>query len=154
MKEVDLSDSLLANLSSNLNLNEKELKQSLQKLLEDLIQPSIPTSIFTNKLTPLESIVKYLKEEKQLNFHQISLLIKRNEKNIWQTYHTAKKKFPKRFKTTTSEIQIPLNIFSSTIPPMKTIVKYLHEKRLLSYHNIGLLLNKNERTIWTAYHRK
>lgn len=53
----------------------------------------IPTSIFINtKLTTFESMVKYLKDERGLNFHEIGIALDRDERNIWTVYKRAKKK--------------------------------------------------------------
>ena len=154
MKKVNYSNEVLTTLQTYLKLNDNQLKNYLQQALDKLNKPFIPVSIFTPKLTPLESIVKFLKEEKKMSFHEISLILKRNERNLWHTYSNAKKKFSSKFKIVNSDLQIPLDIFSNKVPPMKTIVKYLYEKESLSYHNIGKLLKKNERTIWTSYNRK
>ena len=154
MSGGNYSNEILTTLQARFNLNENQLKNYLQQTLNNLNKPFIPISIFSHKLTPLESIVKYLKEEKNLTFHEISKLLKRNEKNLWHTYSTAKNKFPHKFKIFSNDLQIPLDIFSNKIPPMKTIVKYLREQKSLSYHDIGILLKKNERTIWTSYNRK
>ncbi len=57
----------------------------------------IPLHIFhNNKLTPLEAIIKFLKEEHNLNYHDISLLIDRDERNVWTIYNNAKKKIGKK----------------------------------------------------------
>ena len=53
----------------------------------------LDTKIFRNtKLTIFEAFVKYLKEEKGFNYHQIGLLLGRNERNIWTVYNRGKKK--------------------------------------------------------------
>jgi hypothetical protein len=53
----------------------------------------IPVSIFKKeKLTPFEAMVKYLKEEKNLNYRQIGKLLNRDERNIWTVYNRSKKK--------------------------------------------------------------
>jgi DNA-directed RNA polymerase specialized sigma24 family protein len=53
----------------------------------------IPISVFKKpKLTPFEAMVKYLKEEKNLNYRQIGNLLNRDERNIWTVYSRAKKK--------------------------------------------------------------
>ncbi|MEK6879693.1 MAG: hypothetical protein AABY22_08810, partial [Nanoarchaeota archaeon] len=53
----------------------------------------IPASIFSNlKLSVLESIVKYLKETLNLTYHNIAVLLKRDERNIWTIYNRAIKK--------------------------------------------------------------
>ena len=52
----------------------------------------IPVSCFTPSLTILESVVVYLKERWLLNYHQIALLLKRDDRTIWTVYQRAKKK--------------------------------------------------------------
>ena len=53
----------------------------------------IPVSVFKKpKLTPFEAMVKYLKEEKKLNYRQIGSLLNRDERNIWTVYNRTKKK--------------------------------------------------------------
>lgn len=71
----------------------KELNPKDKQFLELNQFLYVKTNIFSNSnLTIFESIVKYLKEEKSLNFHQISLLLNRNERNIWTIYRNSLKK--------------------------------------------------------------
>ena len=49
---------------------------------------------------------------------------------------------------------IPLEIlFDREISCFEAIVEYLKEERMLSYRQIALLTNRNDRTIWTVYNR-
>ncbi len=67
--------------------NEKEKLGSLPNGL------FIDFSIFRNtNLTIFESLVKYLKENKKLSYHEIGLLLGRDERNIWTIYNRTKKK--------------------------------------------------------------
>lgn len=53
----------------------------------------IPSSIFKDRtLSVLEAIVEYLKEKQNFTYHQIALLLNRDERNIWTVYSRAKKK--------------------------------------------------------------
>ncbi len=53
----------------------------------------IPISIFKDtRLTPFESIVKYLKETENLTYAEIGRQLARDERNIWTVYQRAKKK--------------------------------------------------------------
>jgi len=53
----------------------------------------IPSSIFKDRtLSVLEAMVEYLKEKQNLTYHQIALLLNRDERNIWTVYSRAKKK--------------------------------------------------------------
>jgi len=52
------------------------------------------------------------------------------------------------------EIRIPLKIFRDrNFKPLEAICRYMKDELKLSYHEIALLLNRNDRTIWTCYHR-
>ncbi len=57
-------------------------------------------------------------------------------------------------KTDKENIKIPIEIFQDrTLSVLEAIVEYLKEKLKLNYHEIGVLLNRDERTIWTCYNR-
>lgn len=50
-------------------------------------------SIFKKtKLTIFESLIKYLKEEKEFTYHKIGLILGRDERNIWTVYNRARRK--------------------------------------------------------------
>ena len=54
---------------------------------------NIPSYIFKDRsLSVLEAIVKYLKEERMLSYHEIAVLLKRNDRTIWTVYSRVKKK--------------------------------------------------------------
>ena len=60
------------------------------------------------------------------------------------------KKRPK----TPSNIWIPSNVLrDSSISVLEAIVEFLKEKKGLTYHQIGELINRDERNIWTVYNR-
>ncbi|MBS3151701.1 hypothetical protein J4443_04950 [Candidatus Woesearchaeota archaeon] len=140
------------NLSSDevLNLLSKKLKIS-----EEKIRNEIPVSIFKNdKLSCLEAIVKYLKENLNLKYHEIALSTNRDDRTIWATYDHAKKKLADKFIIDEIKHTIPLEIFQNRkFSVLELISKYLHEDVGLSYHEIAVLLNRNDRTIWTVYQR-
>ena len=50
------------------------------------------------------------------------------------------------------ELSIPICIFNNPcLSGLETITKFLKEDVGFSYHEIALLLNRDERTIWGAY---
>ncbi|MAG50254.1 hypothetical protein CL621_01275 [archaeon] len=54
---------------------------------------SIPSHVLKDRtLSVLEALVEYLKEKQNLTYHEISILINRDERNIWTVYSRAKKK--------------------------------------------------------------
>ncbi len=56
----------------------------------------IPSYIFLDRsLSVLEVIVKYLKEKKSLTYHEIAVLLNRDDRTIWTVYQRVKKKHAK-----------------------------------------------------------
>jgi len=57
------------------------------------LQLPIPTLIFKDRsISVLEAMVEYLKDEKQLSYHEIAILLNRDDRTIWTCYSRAKKK--------------------------------------------------------------
>src|SRR3989344_415396 len=87
-------EEFLAYLKEKVSPNEEERK----KLFEEFInyfqekKEGIPTSIFTEKLSTLESIVKFLKDNKELHYKQIAEILKKNPGHLGVVYKNAKKK--------------------------------------------------------------
>lgn len=53
----------------------------------------IPSSIFLDRsISVLESITEYLKNQKNMNYHQIGILLNRDERTIWTCYNRVQKK--------------------------------------------------------------
>jgi hypothetical protein len=54
---------------------------------------AIPSDIFRDRtLAPLESISEYLKDREGMSFHEIAVLLNRDDRTIWTCYSRAKKK--------------------------------------------------------------
>lgn len=57
----------------------------------------VPLDIFEDRrLSVLEVLVEYLKEKRHLTFHQIAVMINRDDRTVWTCYNRAKKKRGKR----------------------------------------------------------
>lgn len=144
----DLFNEFLDFLKQKYNLKEKEV-QNLQQKKEIKIQ----ASIFNETLSPLESIVKYLKDELNLSFDAIAKYLYRRKSQISFTYKQANKKHKNKLDTK-SDYHIPISVFSNIkLSILEAIVKHLKESENLSYHNIAVLLKRDDRTIWTVYNR-
>jgi hypothetical protein len=145
-------------LLSSINLEGlKHLLEEKVPAKEQILLPaelSVPALIFNEKLTPLESVVKFLKQEKNLSFKKISELIKRDQRNVWHIYSSSIKKYPEKFVIKETKFWIPVSIFSdSRLSALESLVSHLKDKLNLSYHEIAVLLSRNDRTIWTVYSR-
>ncbi|MBA3064008.1 hypothetical protein FP803_01065 [Candidatus Woesearchaeota archaeon] len=115
----------------------------------------IPACIFNDKLSALETIVKYLKENLNLKYSEIAKLLNRNDRTIWTTYSNSRKKYSKEFVVKDNKYFIPASIISNrSLSVLESIVSYLKNNFDLKYSQIALLLCRDQRTIWTVYNRR
>ena len=116
----------------------------------------VPISVFNNEyLSSLENIVKYLRENLLLSFKQIGELTNRNEIALAVMCRNVRKKMEAKFVVTEiSPYSIPVSILKDrNISVLENIVAYLKDNFGLAYHKIAVLLNRDDRTIWTVYQR-
>jgi len=73
----------------------QDLKQKRKFLEISESKYFIPISIFQNKLGALENTVLYLKDELNLSYNSIAILLHRSNRNIWTMYNRAKNKHEK-----------------------------------------------------------
>ncbi len=127
----------------------------LSLIKEEPKEIEIPISIFSNeKLSTLEIICKYLKENRGLSYHNIAVLLNRNDRTIWATYQNSLKKFSKPLIIEKSEIFVPLSIFANRLfSSLEALVVFLKEVSKLRYSEIARLLKKDQRNVWTVYNR-
>lgn len=127
-------------------------KPSLAKKPEE---PLIPVSVFDNNyLSSLEAVVKYLHENKELRLTDIAKLIKRDQRAIGVTYRFASKKMKVMLKAPVSKYELPVLVLAQKkLSVLESIVYYIKKNYGLSYHDIALLIRRNDRTVWTVYNR-
>lgn len=142
----DLKESY--NISSNEILSLIEQKPVYKEIL-------IPVSIFeVENLSALEAICKYLKEEIELNYSKIALLLNRNNRTIWTTYNNAIRKRKEKLPIKESKFLIPVSVISSRkFSVLEAIVSYLKDNFNLRYSQIAILLNRDGRNIWAVYNK-
>lgn len=75
----------------------KSLKTSKsEKILNGRISDGIikiPTYLFRDRsVAVLEALVEYLKDVEKLSYHEIAVMLNRNDRTIWTVYNRAKKK--------------------------------------------------------------
>lgn len=118
----------------------------------------IPVSIFeAESLSALEAVCKYLKEELDISYSKIALLLNRDSRTIWTTYNNAAKKKKEKLPAKESKFFIPVSAFTNRkFSVLESIVCYLKGRFNLRYSEIAMLLNRDERNIWAAYnnHKK
>lgn len=115
----------------------------------------IPVSIFEiSKLSALEAICKYLKEELDLTYSKIATILNRDSRTIWTTYNNAIKNIKEKLYTKESKFFIPVSILANRkLSVLEAIVSYLKDNLNLRYIEIASLINRNERNVWAAYNK-
>ena len=138
-------------------LSSEEITNLVNESLKIPIKEDIhvPISVFDNDyLSALETIVKFLREDLLLSFKQIASLTNRNEMALAVTYRNARKKMPAKLDARASDYFIPVSILKDrSLSVLENVAYYLKETFGITYHKIALLLNRDDRTIWTVYQR-
>ena len=148
-KEFQQFQKLYSKLKKKHNLSGNQIINSVEK--RDVV---VPITIFNKHISGLEAICKYLRENLLLTNKQISVLLNRSEKTIWQAYESSKKKHSKKYPNSPTPFTISLLDFQPRkLSVLETIVKHLKESFGLTYHNIAKLIERDDRTIWTVYQR-
>ena len=150
----ELLDAFVNHLQSEHALTTTEINHLLSESKHQH-ETLLPINIFkTDELSALEAIVKYLKENKELTFHNIAVLLKRDDRTIWATYAKSRTKMIAHFHLMPSKHVIPAGLFAERkLSVLETIVHYLKHSIKLNLHEIAVLLNRDDRTIWTVWHR-
>lgn len=145
LKQKNLSYNEILNIINQL-LNNNFLSE------EDII---LPASIFDNEiLSSLEIIVKYLHENLGLKFSKIAKLLGRNNIALANSYRIAAKKHTPKLAVKPSVFVVPCSILKNRkLSVLENISYYLKNNYKLTYHDVAVLLRKNDRTIWTVYQR-
>ena len=111
----------------------------------------VPVTVFRNEFTPFQAIIKYLKENLNLNNKEIALRLGRATRDIWAVYDSIDNK--KTLSIDETKLHIPLTIFKDDkLSAFETLVSFLTHFGM-SYAEIARQLNRDQRTIWTIHSR-
>ncbi|MCM2325478.1 MAG: sigma-70 region 4 domain-containing protein [Candidatus Woesearchaeota archaeon] len=142
-----------------INLTKYDKEQLLGEFKEFLLQKNddnliIPSEIFSNDISPFESIVKYLHENCDIGYSDIAKTLNRDRQVIWKTYERAAKKKNTKFKIGKKSARIDIRSFDlENLSFLENIILYLKEAQGLKNSEIAKMLKKDPRTIWTSYSR-
>ena len=154
--ELDALSTLLDSFLLSSKISFEELLHLLKEKNEKKTPMMIPSAILTDgELGIMESAVKYLKEEFHLTYHQIAVLLKRDDRVIWATYNNALKKHKEKLVISGPNVWLPTSIFTDAEKgPLEAVSLYLKNSASMSFKEIGNLLNRDNRVIWTVCNRK
>lgn len=180
----EIATVVLQHLAAKFDLTPKQLleilaKESVSSLAhaKERAQASeaFPIILFAEqRLSGLELVVKYLKEERGKSVTEIGLLLGRSPKTIWTTYAVSQKKVSNRTdlqkilqdkqllsflrsaapSRELEKIQVPFSVLANRrLSILESIAQFLHDSLHLSFKQIAVVLHRDNRTIWTVYHR-
>ncbi|RMF55332.1 hypothetical protein D6745_02535, partial [Candidatus Woesearchaeota archaeon] len=112
----------------------------------------IPITAFAGNLSPLEAAAYYLNTEKGISVSSIANILKRKQPTIWTAVKNAEKKNPPKPRECMISIGAEL-LADPKLSILEVVVHYLKREYNISFAQIASLLNKDQRTIWTAYNR-
>lgn len=148
LSKLERAKKLLLEIQQELGVSADDLK----KILDQEIR--IPSSVFNQELTVLESVVKYLKEERNMTLQQVALEVGRDQRNMWHIYRSASSKQSPKFRLKQSEVYVPLSIFlDKKLSAQESLVSFLRDEEHLSYNEIAAVLKRSASTIRTVYQR-
>ena len=151
LKKLSKIDKLIKDTESITGKEFSELISSMKEKMK-LKKNFFPASIFTIKLGVTECLVRYMKDELGFKYKEISKIIHRSEAVVGVMYRTSLKKYSDKLHTKPS-VNIPFSIFSPELTVFESIIIYLKETQKLRFSEIAKLTSRDQRTIWTIYHR-
>lgn len=155
-KNLDAVDVFIQGIAEKHELSFEEILNLLKgKPIQISTDILIPTFIFRNKnLGILESVVKYLKEEHKLAYHQIAIILKRDDRVIWVTYNKAFRKNMERLRVESPNYWVPVSVFTDKVlGPLESLSKYFIETARMDMDKISKLLERGPRSISMCYKR-
>ncbi|MEA2038014.1 MAG: hypothetical protein U9O94_11000 [Nanoarchaeota archaeon] len=154
-KSIDAINTLVQWLVDKDNVSFSNVIELLREKRREEKTLTVPLSALKNRaLGILEAVTKYLKEELNLTYHQIAVLLNRDDRPIWVTYNKAKGKFPQELFVDRASLKIPVSIFTNRkLGVLENLVRYLKENLGLKYSDIAKMIDRDNRTIWASYNR-
>jgi transcription initiation factor TFIIIB Brf1 subunit/transcription initiation factor TFIIB len=128
----------------------------LVKLFELLSEHEvlIPLSIWNDRLSALETVARYLHENLGLSFKRIAELMNRSEKTVWQAYNFSLRKLDRRLVVVEPTYLVPLSVFADRkFSNLESVVLFAKEQYNLRFSELGSILHRDQRTVWTVYNR-
>jgi len=121
------------------------------------VEAFIKSEVFCDRsLSSLEAVVVHLRDVRKLRISEIAKQLNRHAKTIWTTYHRSvfKRVDSKPKIKSVSNVFIPISVLNDrSLSILEVVVNYLVKNNSLTNHQIALLLNRSDKTIWTVKDR-
>ena len=138
----------IVNLINSLSIDDKKL---ILNRLDNI--DGIPLSAFSSNLSCLETLARYLRNQNNLSFRQISLVLNRKLPTVYTSYRNSKIKL-KRNLSIQPSINIPFDVFKNRSHSLlESLIHHLHDNENMSFTKITQLINRSYSTVRTSYQR-
>lgn len=115
----------------------------------DRASPFVPIAAFRSDLTPLETIVKFLREERGMRLVDIAAVVGRDQRAIGVTYARVARKMPGPLPGGSSHVLFPAVLLrDEALTPAEHVVRFLRDAGF-SHAEIARMLGRDGRTVWT-----
>ena len=153
-QDKDKFDSIRSNLAYLKNKYGLEEADALKISLEKGREIEIPIGIFEWKLSPLESLVKFLKENKKFSLSRIARYLNRDDRTIWLTYHNSVIKQKDVLAVNEGRINFPITVFSDRrYSVLESICLFAIQRHSLRIVALAGMMRRNPSSLWTVYKR-
>jgi hypothetical protein len=145
-------------LQKEYNLEKKDLlvlsKEKEKQQKEETSHYISASYIASSKVSCLQAITCFLKDEKGLRFSLMEHILGRDQRSLSTTYRNAKKKNADKITTKKEKYFIPCHILrNKELSVLEHVTFYLKSQYNLSNVEIAIALEKDPRTIWTVLDR-
>lgn len=128
-----------------------------QKLLDEILKTEnegFPLSLLNiDKLSNLEAIVKYLRENEDLAYKDIAKKLNRQPNTLAVVYKNSKQKHPEKIKNIDYTNYVPFSIFDDEkLSILESVVLHLIQEGK-KQTQIARIIKRDARTIWTIANR-
>ncbi|MBW2967331.1 hypothetical protein KY362_02480, partial [Candidatus Woesearchaeota archaeon] len=105
-------------------------------------------------LSPSEALCTYLHRQRGLSFHEIALLINRDERSVWTSCSRAGAKRGTLIQPDKDSIRIPTSLFHDrSLSILEHVVYHLKSAHSMTNAKVAALLNKNPSAVATVAKR-
>jgi len=143
---------MFTHITSRLKVKYQYSNEEFLNLCYENEKVLVPAYIFSGNLSPAEAITKFLKENCQLSYSELSGMIGRDERSAWANYKRAAKKMPWSFEKKDG-LKVPVSAFRPELSILEGLVFYLRNAKKMRGSKVAKLLNKSPSNIWTIYKR-
>jgi hypothetical protein len=128
--------------------------KGIKKQISGIEEFELPLCIFRHELSGLQAIVKYLKENKNLQYFEIAKVLGRDQRTIWCVYNSVKSKKSFSIKEIYSENKfVDASVFRNRRLSVLEVLASELRARGMSNSEISSAISKSQKTVWTVLDR-